>query len=81
MLFLVNAHLESVATGATRLKRGGVGPTEIRVMLVVSDLAMARLGTGWFEAALPWIAATGAGLLAITAFHAQRAAATLDWPS
>lgn len=81
MLFLVNAHLESAATGTTRLKRGGVGPTEIRVLLVVADLAIARFGTGWFEAALPWIAATGAGLLAVTVFQTQRAAATLDWPS
>ena len=81
MLFLVNAHLESAATGTTRLKRGRVGPTEIRVLLVVADLAMARFGTGWFEAALPATAATGAGLLAITVFHAQRAAATLDRPS
>ncbi|MBQ1041484.1 hypothetical protein KBX03_03080 [Micromonospora sp. C72] len=81
MLFLVNAHLESAATGTTRLKRGRVGPTEIRGLLVVADLAMARFGTRWFEAALPWIAATGVGLLAIAVYCAQRAAATIDQPS
>ncbi len=55
--FLVNMFLSFAATNELRISVLKIGPTEARIFFVIVNTAIVLFGTGWAEAAVPFIVA------------------------
>jgi phosphatidylglycerophosphate synthase len=70
--FAVHVALLFGTTGAFHISAGRIGPTELRVGVVVVNAQVVRYGTHGLEAGLPYAAAIGAAALAWLVFRSQR---------
>jgi len=70
--FMVSSYLSFAATNQFKITYLGLGPTELRIILIVVNITMMSFGVQVFEAALPFILAVlSIGLCAVV-FRTQR---------
>lgn len=69
--FEVNAWLEFGATGRFRITFHGIGPTEVRLLFILVNTAVALFGAGFLVASMPWVLAVCTLLLAVTVWQTQ----------
>ena len=69
---MVNSFLTLAATGSFRISHVGLGPTEFRLAVVVTNALVILYGTRRMEKALPYVAAGGLLLLAALAYRTHR---------
>jgi len=75
---MVNSFLSFAATGRFRISHVGLGPTEFRLAVVVTNALVVLYGTRQMEKALPYVAAGGLALLAALALRTHREVWRLD---
>jgi phosphatidylglycerophosphate synthase len=75
---IVSTYLEFGVTGVARYKRFLLGPTELRLSMIVADLALYFIGSKWLVIAAPHIVSAFAMLLLAWVVQAQRVARQLD---
>ncbi|WP_221326842.1 CDP-alcohol phosphatidyltransferase family protein [Actinoplanes sp. L3-i22] len=75
---IVSTYLEFGVTGVARYKHFRVGPTELRISMIVADLALYLTGTRWLVVAAPYLVGGFAVLLLAWTYRGQRTARRID---
>jgi archaetidylinositol phosphate synthase len=70
--FMVNSFLAFSATEQFEITKGGFGPTEFRIAIVVINTLLIAFGTERMEASLPWVAAGALVVLVWVVYRTQR---------
>lgn len=70
--FIVNSYLSFAVTSEFKITFLGIGPTEVRLLLIVLNTMMIILGTGFVEGALPFIPLFAATALTIVVYRMQK---------
>ncbi|MBN1130972.1 MAG: hypothetical protein JXA71_18425 [Chitinispirillaceae bacterium] len=70
--FVVNAYLSFASTGEFKITFLGVGPTELRLFMILLNTAVILLGTRWLETALPYAAFVFLGGLCVVVYRTQK---------
>jgi phosphatidylglycerophosphate synthase len=77
---IVSSYLEFGVTGVARYKRFGVGPTELRLSMVLVNVALFFFGSRWLALAAPSLVASFGLLLVAWVVRGQRLARWIDEP-
>lgn len=76
--FIVNSYLSFAATSEFKITFLGVGPTEVRLLLIILNTAIIIFGTGFVKTALPYAPyVVGAGLVFVV-YRTQRYIWSID---
>ncbi|MEV4499188.1 CDP-alcohol phosphatidyltransferase family protein [Micromonospora arborensis] len=75
---IVSSFLEFGATGVARYKRFGVGPTELRLSMVLVNVALFLFGADWLALAAPYLVVSFGLLLVAWVVKGQRLARRID---
>ncbi|MBN2589222.1 MAG: CDP-alcohol phosphatidyltransferase family protein [Sedimentisphaerales bacterium] len=70
--FLVSSYLAFGATNEFKITFLGAGPTEVRIYIIVLNIALIIFGTAWIEKILPYILAASIILMCIVVFRTQK---------
>lgn len=70
--FMMNSYLSFAASNEFKITYLGFGPTEMRIVFIVIQLAVIGFGIRWFEVALPYLIAAALIVLTIVIFRTQR---------
>lgn len=70
--FNVSSYLSFAATGEFKITFLGVGPTELRLALIIINTAITIFGTAWFIAALPVVCAVIMLALCVVVYRTQK---------
>ncbi|RJQ45828.1 MAG: hypothetical protein C4534_03945 [Gaiellales bacterium] len=70
--FIVNSYLSFAATSEFKITFMGLGPTEVRLMLIILNTAIIIFGTGFVEAALPYVPYVAGSALILVVYRTQR---------
>lgn len=76
--FMVNSFLTFAATQRFSIAHGGLGPTEFRIALVVTNTLLVQHGTRYMAKALPYVALGGFVILCALVCRTQRQIWRLD---
>lgn len=69
---MVNSYLSFAATNEFKITFLGMGPTEIRLALILLNTAVILFGVGFAEKALPFVPVIGLLVLAVVVYRTQR---------
>jgi archaetidylinositol phosphate synthase len=69
---MVNSYLSFAATNEFKITFLGMGPTEIRLALILLNTAIIWFGTAFVEKALPFVPAVGLIVLAVVVYRTQK---------
>lgn len=70
--FMVNAFLSFAATGEFKITFLGIGPTELRLFMVLLNTAVAFFGAAWLGQTLPYVCGALVVALGIVVFRTQK---------
>ena len=70
--FVVNAYLSFASTRELKITFLGVGPTEMRLLMILLNTAVILLGTLWLETALPYVALVFFAGLCVVVYRTQK---------
>lgn len=70
--FMVTSFLSFAATQEFQIAYCGIGPTEMRLVFIAVNTAIAFLGPGWMIPVLPYLIAASAFALFFTVYRTQR---------
>ena len=69
---MVNSYLSFAATNEFKITFLGMGPTEIRLALILLNTAIIRFGAEFVEKALPFVLAIGLVVLVVVVYRTQK---------
>jgi len=69
---MVNSYLSFAATNELKITFLGMGPTEIRLSLILLNTAIILFGTGFVQRALPFVPAVGLIVLVVVVYRTQK---------
>jgi archaetidylinositol phosphate synthase len=69
---MVNSYLSFAATNEFKITFLGMGPTEIRLALILLNTAIILFGVGFAEKALPFVPVIGLLVLAVVVYRTQK---------
>ena len=70
--FLVSSYLAFGATNEFKITFLGAGPTEVRIYIIVLNIAIIIFGTAWIQKILPYILAASIILMCVVVFRTQK---------
>ena len=70
--FMVHTSLMLAATEEFRISFSKLGPTEMRIALIVINALLVKFGVRPLKGALPYVAAGGTLMLVVLAYKAQK---------
>jgi len=76
--FMVNSHLLLAATNEFKIGYYGVGPTELRLLIIINNALMVFLGPTYIMPALPYILGVGGLFLIHTVYWSHKIVWKLD---
>ncbi len=76
--FMVSSYLSFAATNEFKITYLRLGPTELRILLILLNIAIMFLGIGYFEKSLPWALAILFPGLCVVVFRTQKYIWRLD---
>ena len=76
--FEVNSWLEFGATGTFRITYLFVGPTEVRLLFVIINVAIIFVGTAWLEATMPYALTALTVMICVVVYGTQKRIWAMD---
>jgi hypothetical protein len=69
---MVNSYLAFAATNEFKITFLGLGPTEVRLLLILLNTALIGFGTAFVQAALPYAFAAGLMVVVLVVYRTQK---------